>query len=463
MGIKLEWQVESSNVERNKNRQHNEDPDAWKRRWRAFFRLVLFVAVFLGVIACGVWLVSQRLNQVDTRQKQLLENTVSAEVAALRVGEEETFMNLQRSATNDWIDAQAQNYDRYQTLKAQSDINLTGRVLNSAISGQRGRVQIEEIESGVPYVRTWFYWNYDTITDAQGEVVEQGGWHHVPPDYTFWGEPQQTDTSRYSLRYQALDAPFAQALQTSLTQWFEQLCAIADCTTLPFVTIDVVANPNIQIAWAEGEAWQLLVSSPYISRARADMPFDSAYQINIATLVATRATSHLMVAPSDVYDAKFFRTAFIAWLVGRWVQLDTQAYLLESVARQYGESALGNLLKAMQPNSDLSLLVNVLGITDITQANLDWRDFVTWRLQLEANALINRDQDTYLRLYDTSNDTTRQSIYDRFSANLAPSASVVVSASVQTTGEGVPQLFATLNDGTTVLFRWVNNNWLRAS
>src|SRR5690606_7274368 len=116
-----------------------------------------------------VYLVLQRWEQVNQQLEQLLSDTVQAEVTAIRLGDLTAFEERQRSATGDWANTQRQLFDDYQTLKTTSNIVLSGHVVDAEIDGQRGRVQVEEIIDGVPYIQTWFYWRYED------------GWFHVPP------------------------------------------------------------------------------------------------------------------------------------------------------------------------------------------------------------------------------------------------------------------------------------------
>ena len=255
MGVKLDWDIES---EQGKHKQHKEDFKNRSRRYLGILRLLLVIVVFLLLVALGVYLVYQRWNQVNSQLEGLLTETVQAEVAALRIGDSESFINIQRSASDDWLVVQDNVFDQYQDLKIMSDVVLTGNVTDVVIDGQRGRVQVEEIIGGVPYVQTWFYWRYP----------EPDSWRHVPMDRTFWGEDEVIEHDRFIIRYRALDKPVAEGLAENVTRWLDDACGYLDCGTLPVITFDIITDDLFEPQWASNEAnaWQMVIASPYLGR-----------------------------------------------------------------------------------------------------------------------------------------------------------------------------------------------------
>ncbi len=455
--VKLDWQIESNRYY-GSGQQHLEDPEHRRRRRRRLRRMVLAVLGMCAVIAGVLWFIRYRLDEADARLRTLLINTVQAEISALNLGEQPTFERIQRSAAADWLRAQTEWYLQYQADKVITDRVLTGRILDVTIERQRGRVQVEEIESGVPYVRTWFYWNYDAVRDDQGRVVEEAGWYHVPPDYTFWGEPRVVQADRFTVRYQSLDTPFAAALASKLEEWFELLCAALDCSRLGYLTVDVVPNPGGRVRWQSEADWQLVVPSPYTTRARYDQPFHGALARDVAGLLAQRAVAAVSLTPDRGLDSEFIRLSVERWLVGRWLQVDNGAYLLESIVQHYGASSVGRLLAEMRPNSAISLVGRALQI-DLGAAPLDWRDFLSWRLAVEEQAAQRGDLQTLARLYEPT-PQGQQRAADRLLAT--GGATTVVSVTRETSPEGLPQLFAVTADGRAVVFRLVDGIWVRA-
>lgn len=128
MGIQLDWEIEQS---RGGQRHYEDDPQERGQGWRAGLRFVLVLGAFLLLLGGAIFIISQRLEQVDARTEQLLRDTVAAEVASLRIGDRTTFQTLQRSATRDWLDAQLAFYDQVQQAKTEG-LSLTGRIVDLA-------------------------------------------------------------------------------------------------------------------------------------------------------------------------------------------------------------------------------------------------------------------------------------------------------------------------------------------
>lgn len=456
MGIKLDWEIEA---EQTHVKSAGEDLETRRQRRRARRRLLLFVLgvlVIFGVIAGLIFL---RLEQVKFEIEELLRNTVDAEVAALRLGDWQAFAGVQRSASGEWVQQQEQMFQVYQALKQERDVELTGRVLDAVVDKQRARVAVEEIIDGVPYTRVWFYWRYDD------------GWRHVPPDYTFWGDVQRYDGVHVDLRYQSVDAPLAAVLGPKLDEWLTAGCTAVGCPSVPTVMLDILPDDGLTLSWSETNPWLLQVPSPYLGRARADQPFDLELQFGVAGLLAERlvsqATNTLQpVYPADVYH---LRPAVVSWLVGRFVQMNTNSFLISSLAQNYGDAAVGRLLQAMQSQSSVQILNAVTGVGSLEQANLDWRDYLTWRLATERELISRRDEANYLALYDTRDERVRELAYQRFAATPLDLQKVVVSAPVEMSADGVPQIRAVVQVGEDtasreeILFQLADGVWKRAS
>lgn len=452
-GIRLDWQIESDRV---KEKREREDAQLARARRVGFLRLILFILVIFALAGLMVWLIQRRFEQIDQRLQRLLTDTVEAEVAALRVGDQSLFLDLQRSATDSWLNSQQASFLEYQQLKSDSDIQLTGNVLESVIDGSRARVHVEEIIDGISYTRIWFYWRYED------------GWHHVPPDYQFWGEAQMLERSTFTIRYREVDELLAQQMGDQLERWFNTSCAAIDCETVPYITVDI-GNQIPEIAWVPGDAWQMTIPSPYVDRARTDQPFNTEYQIEVATLLATRLVDNSLAEFTPVYpaDAYYLRSSVISWLVGRFVQLDTNAHLITSLAQNYGDSAVGGLIKMLQPQSSMAIFSQMTGVADVSQANLDWRDFIAWRLAAEDELIQRQDQANFMSLYDPTNSTAQQVAINRFN-NPQPAREKVVLKTELVTGSTPPQLNATVRytdtgEEVVIQFNLVDNVWRRSN
>ncbi len=452
MGIRLDWEIEAERESRQQSA--GEDPDARRRRRRTRLRfLVVILLLFLlaGGAAAAVFL---RLRQVEQQIVQVLRDTVAAEVAALRLGDRESFLNMQRSATESWLQQQNATFDRYQSLKQNQDVNLSGRIIDAVVDGSRGRVQLEEIIDGVPYGLVWFYWRYDD------------GWRHVPPDYTFWGEARTLAAGGVTVRYQTVDQAVAQALAPRVAEWLRLGCAALGCAQTPSFTVEVIPSASLEARWSPDDPTILELPSPYVSEARLDMPFDTSAQIAAANLIAERLVG--MNPASHPSDGYYLHQAIISWLVKRFAEIETNSFLVSSLAERYGEQAVGRLLLTIQSNPRVSAISTVTGTT-LDAAQLDWRDFLTWRLAVEDDLITARDEANFLLLYDTADTLVRDQAYARYSSG-DPGEPLTVTAAVPQQGaNGVPELRAVVVGSDPAVaqedirFRLVAGEWKRAS
>ncbi len=454
MGIRLDWEVEA---EQSHRQRAGEDPQSARQRRTARLRLVLSILLLLALFAAGVIFVWTRLQALEGEIEQELRSTVEAEVATLRLGDFTAFSEFQRSASSEWLQAQQQLFNQYQDLKLQSAVQLTGQITSVEVESPRARVKVEEIINGVPYQQVWFYWRYDD------------GWHHVPPDYTFWGASTTLDRQGLSIQYREVDQALAVALADTVASWLTLACNALTCSGIPTVQVDIIADPALQIGWSNTDPWRLILPSPYVYRARADLPFDGEMQRTVANLLANRLVTTL--SPRDAQqpasaDSVYLRQSIINWLAGRFAQVDTQAYLLNSLSTLAGDAIIGRLLSGLQPMSDLTLLGQITA-TPTEQLALDWRDYLTWKLGLEKTFIQNQDEANYLLLYDTRDEATRTLAYSRFTQPVSSSQPLVASVQRETLADGRIALQAMAQDGgealTEVRFVWVDGTWKRAN
>lgn len=467
MGIRFDWEIEA---EQN-TFAAGEDPAAAKRRRGLRLRLLLMVTLVLVIIGALVLLVANRADQIQQGEENTLRATIDAEVAALRIGNRSEYLSIQRSATDAWLQAQNRTFDSYQQLKLDSDISLSGQIRDVEINDRRARVKVEEIIDGVPYQRMWFYWRYDPVLNERGEEIEPGGWFHVPPDYTFWGSSELYESDYVRISYRDVDASLAQSMGAQMNSWMTTACSALDCTSVPALAVSIEVDDALTLRWAEENPWQLRLPSPYITRARSDMPFSPELQIEIAALLAERlvntATNNLQVQFAS--DADFLRQTAVSWLVGQFVQVNPETYMLSSLVSTYGSSVVGQILTALAPDSSIAVLSPATGVASLDQLGADWRDFFTWRLSLEAQLIRGGDINSLLRLYDVREEAINTLVYDRYNQNILLDNPVVLL--VQATGaspEGLPQLLATVQTGSEgattqqeIIFRLVENVWKR--
>lgn len=454
MGIHLDWEIEAEQAH---IQRAGEDPVAARQRRAARLRFLLFLFFILATLGGMGAVVLWRLRVVDAEIEQALRNTVDAEITALRLGDFAAFAQAQRSASQDWLNAQQRLFDEYQTLKLQKDVQLTGQILDVTVDRARARVSVQEIIDGVPYTRVWFYWRYDD------------GWRHVPPDYTFWGEVTTEQRGGVTARYRAVDADFGRAVLARVPDWIASACAALPCGDVPPLSIEVIPDESLLASWAVNNPWLLQVPSPYTKRARSDAPFDVNAQLAVGSLIADRlvALATQGMQPDYPADAYYLRPAVASWLVGRFVALNTNSFLIASLAAHYGDAAVGRLLAALRPDSSAAVLSAVTEVA-LEQASLDWRDFLTWRLATEADLLERGDETQFIALYDTRDENARALAYQRWRARIPQRDLVVTTAALEMGLDGLPLLRAQVMLDSSpntvqqeVFFRLVDGAWRR--
>ncbi|MBN1563636.1 MAG: hypothetical protein JXA10_07350, partial [Anaerolineae bacterium] len=358
------------------------------------------LACIIGIVGGAiVW----RLLKVDNQLRQDLIDTAQAEVTALRIGNFANYMDIQRSASDAFIFEQEQAYANYQLLKQAGRIQLTGDVLDVEIDENRGRVILREIIDGIPYKVMWFYWFYE-----EGGSSNQIGWRRVPDDLTFWGNEREIETDRVQVDYRTLDSLFAETLAKQIESWITAGCAELDCVTLPpQMTIKVVAERPARIAWSSADYWTLIVTSPYVERARADVAIAPEREAEIAREIAGRLLALRLnygTLPQNS-DAVWLYDDFARWL-GNALRDEPQLGFMESLIALYGANAPQAVLTALPTASTLDSAVTVmlgapLSALPVEQiAALDWRSYFQWRLDLESRILMQPGTGNLLDLYD---------------------------------------------------------------
>ena len=106
-----------------------------RRRRNMHAAVSTLFGLLLVSIALILLFVRQRIHEVETQFAQLLQDTVKAEVAALRIGDLNSFLNVQDSVDADWMNHQRLMFQRYSDLKSSGAIELTGSILAVDIAG----------------------------------------------------------------------------------------------------------------------------------------------------------------------------------------------------------------------------------------------------------------------------------------------------------------------------------------
>lgn len=453
--IRFEWNVESEKIDR----FDSEAPEPMRKRRRKALALLALVVLLLAAFVLGLLLVRQRALVVEMQLAQLLQDTVKAEVAALRIGDRHSFLNVQDSEDPDWMIHQRAMFQRYSDLKADGAIELTGSILAIEVEGARARVLVQENISERPYARLWFYRR------------SSNSWRHVAPDYSFWGEDSELESENLRVNYRSADQALARQMRDSVDNWLKQGCALLDCDGLNRLTIEIVAEAANDLAWIDENAMRLRVRSPYVDIARADTPFDGRLQLLVSRALAERlVNAHTQyLAPTTPHDAAYLREAAISWLSERFTRFDSGALLMRSLADNYGEDKIAQLLSQLSAASGLEVVEAVIGVP-LASANLDWRDFVEWRLALEAELIEAGRQNDCISLYDTADESARLAAYERCGGGATRQNYRVIDQLVWTAPAGAPQLRATVRlsgDASAleeiVLFNLAGGGWKRAN
>jgi hypothetical protein len=455
VGIRLDWQVEAEQV----YEKSGEDPQAKRRRHRQRLQVIFFtVGILLGLGGLGAAALI-RLNTVDNALRESLSETVQAEISALRIGDFTSFITLQRSASNAWLEYQDVRYQIYQEQKAANEIELVGKISDIAIDGQRGRVIVEEIRQGAPYKVVWFYWRYSD------------GWRHVPSDFTFWGDPAEIVGDAVTVEYNTLDQALAKELAERADRWWMDGCTIVGCDSPPPLTIRITSRPTDQLGWdisTESERLTLIVPSPLAiaDGTPADVVLSDTLAGQIALPIADRqfAIATHGLQPIATTDAAWLKQAIINWLAADYTQrVDLNANgFVQSLKDSYGVASIGQIARALTENSNISVVSLVLN-ADLPTLRVDWRSFFQHRLDIEKSLLAENRTDEFFSLWNTGDPAAQNPIQFRLQNPTAPSPQVqVVAISPDTTGLMTAIIQATYNDQEVlVTFRFVDGTWKR--
>ena len=360
MGVELEWESGST--------AHDDlppFPNHSRRKWPwvAAFAIVLIVAIVYAAIRI-------RLQQIDEWQQRTLRDVVIAEVTALRIGDENAFLEFQHGGDEVWL---AQQRDYFVAVQGAADLQLSGNILESEITsdGLLGVVRLMEIENAVPYERLWFYWNFADL-----------GWRHLPQNPDLWGDAATNSSDHLRIDYYARDKALAKQLADTLPRWLQIGCEAMACATLPSWHVEILPDPNLNLSWEALAPWNLRIPSPYLTRSRSDMPFSPELRSVIASLLSDRllSSSTLAIVDTQEEEALYLKQAISAWLWGALLGRNDASPLLHSIADRYGVAAIGELVQLRQEQALLPAIRQVTraGLVDLSR--LDWRDYLEWQL-----------------------------------------------------------------------------------
>ncbi|HEX3050453.1 MAG TPA: hypothetical protein VHP83_07350 [Aggregatilineaceae bacterium] len=481
MGIKLDWQVESENSQT----LATEDLEGRKRRHRARARLLvlvlLVVCLFGAVVGSIVW----RWHEVEDQFKQDLLDTVEVERTALRIGDYDSFLAVQRTISDPFKIEQGNRYTEYQNLKRQNRIDLTRPILDSAIRERTGRVVLEEVKDGIAYQTVWFYWYYE-----DGDPEAERGWRRVPDDLEFWGDSNDLERGSIRITYRDLDEGLAKTLAPRLNDWWTNGCVLLQCTTaLPTLHLEIVAARPMSVEWSTNSPATLRMTSPLLAsiispddeRARVDNSIPPAYARLLSDQLAQRIVRHATnnLAPITNADAAWFQLELARWLAAVYQNGPSvpDTGFTGALVAQYGPTIPAILAHTLLPDTTLDQIMIAATGLDLAALSPDqlntypWQGYFQWRLDLESRLLRQANGGgLFLALYDLETPGVSDIAQQRASDPAYSTRPVPQVTAVTITRDANGQTFAlvdtTRTDGSQTIselvqFRLSGGTWKR--
>jgi hypothetical protein len=482
MGIQLDWQIQAEQTQQ----RDQEDPEMKRRRRRNRFRLLVAAAVVVGLICIGlgviVWKLQSRQDQVEND----LRASVEAEFVAIQLGDQNAFMDIQRSASEVWVESQRKIFQEYQTLKVNGRLSSDFQVVEVDTDGERGRVIIEEKIDGRVFRQAWFYWHYGPIqNDAVGSEDEPSeigaGWRRVPADIYFWGDEAQIENDRSTVVYHELDRFIAEPLAEQVESWWASACTWLQCTE-ETGHLELIIDPQagIPMAWEPEDGWRLRMLSPLVN-GRVATDGGSSFQGDVARALAERlivyaSAQRLNFFDKDgstlpPYDTTWVKYQLRDWLAARF--LNAPSPFFDSLITAFGDAAPANIARGLidgaQINS-LGALLNpsaggLLSLDPAVLGQIDWAPYFEWRLALEHQRLSSDDFNGFYALYESGNLNQAAAIRANDVSYRTVPAPDVTQATFTARADATPVVVLDVVDSagaaSQISFVWTGDTFLR--
>ncbi len=368
MGIEWEWDSGSSAIE----------VDASAKRPAIKKWTGLLLALLLVLIVIGYFGFRLLLQQNEAVLKRALEDVVTAEITALRIGDEETYLGFQHAGDDAWLASQREFFASVQETPT---LELVGEILETTLDldARLGVVRVSEIEGMIAYERLWFYWLFDDL-----------GWRHVPQDIAQWGRASEINLANLNIHYFVRDEPLAQELAQTLPKWLDISCAVIRCQNFSQLELEIIPDSSLQPSWAALSAWQLRIPSPYLTRARRDQFFSTELREDIAALLTDRWLNHTVLAFASTAkgEESYLREAFKRWLNGQYLQRYADSPLLQSISERFGPTSIGALISLPELPALPAAIRRVTGMNLSALPDLDWRDYLEWLLKSQDASFV---------------------------------------------------------------------------
>ncbi len=352
--------------------------------------LYLAIGVALGITLAGLVML-YRLQWADGQLESELRAVVAAETAAIRIGDRDRFLELQRGDDATWLALQERTFDDYQELKRSGEVEPGRRIVEIEVSGPRGRVVLEERINDRVYHVTWFYWRYDD------------GWRHIPPDVIWWGDELSLEGQSVTIRYRRLDEPFAAQIAADAESWWPEGAGTIGCEPPPHLSIEVSPDPASTVGWLPDDEPTLRVHSPLLGRVPADGSLEPGFRAELADLLARRLVECVTGDLSATWpgDAYWLAARLSDWLSSQMYPGAGEGDFIASLVSEFGADFPARLAESLRPESDIGLLSSLSGVP-LSDLPVEWASFFQYRLDAEAYRIAQGNQNAHLSLIDAS-------------------------------------------------------------
>lgn len=371
MGIKLDWQIDSED-ELTRVEEDSRVVAARERRTKHFRNLIIFV-VIVSLVSGG--LAIRRLQKAATQRRTELEALVATEAAAVRIGDQNTFLSHQ-GQDRGWLQFQTGVFDEYQALGDR--LSIDGEILEINVDANLGRVVLRETLDGEPYQVVWFY-----------EYIPDDGWQHVPPITRLMGRIQYLETEHFEFFYRNADGAYAQALAEQLEAWIGDVSRQMPSISTPRMTIFIVTEPTHHVSWEMGHILSLNVPSPATSRTRAVAPLEDPTLRGelVEELTWQLATMTLGNAIAAHSDAAWMRDEVANWLAAELDETHPGSEVMTALIDVQGSEFTNEWLRRVQEGDPVLPTLSLLSGNVLYTLPIVWEDFFEHRLIFELNPL----------------------------------------------------------------------------
>jgi hypothetical protein len=159
-----------------------------------------------------------------------------------------------------------------------------------------------------------------------------------------------------------------------------------------------------------------MISPRLNARVPVDGPLPPALEGEVAAVLAERLLEHASGVDYGAenllalnFDTDWLKAQMRDWLIAEF--RGQPSPFLQSAVTVFGDAVPGNLLRTLNGPGQINVLAaifdpNVAALANVDALRLgqvDWRDFFTWRLELERRRLNENDYANFYTLYELGN------------------------------------------------------------